>query len=66
MPHIARIVIGSDYRRSMPLSLIVGALLLLAADTVGRSAFSLEIPAGIVMAMLGGPYFLYLMRRGGV
>lgn len=66
VPHIARLLVGSDYRYRMPLSMLVGALILLTADTVGRSAFSpLEIPAGIIMAIVGGPYFLYLMRRGG-
>lgn len=66
VPHIARLIVGSDYRYRMPLSMLVGALILLAADTAGRSAFSpLEIPAGIIMAIVGGPYFLYLMRRGG-
>lgn len=66
VPHISRLLVGSDYRHNLPLSLIMGALILLIADTVGRSAFSLEIPAGIVMAMAGGPYFLYLMRKGGI
>lgn len=65
VPHIARILIGSDYRQMLPLSLVMGALILLVADTVGRTAFApLEIPSGIVMAMVGGPYFLYLMRKG--
>jgi len=66
VPHIARLLIGSDYRFSMPLGLMLGAIVLLVADTAGRSLFSpLQIPAGIIMAIAGGPYFLYLMRRGG-
>lgn len=66
VPHIARMTVGSDYRYRLPLSLVLGALVLLVADTIGRTAFApLEIPAGIVMAMVGGPYFLYLMRKGG-
>ncbi|NOV02499.1 FecCD family ABC transporter permease [Paenibacillus planticolens] len=65
VPHIARMLIGSDYRQMLPLSLVMGALILLIADTLGRTAFApLEIPSGIVMAMVGGPYFLYLMRKG--
>lgn len=45
---------------------MLGAMILIIADTAGRSLFSpLEIPAGIIMAMAGGPYFLYLMRKGG-
>lgn len=66
VPHIARLLIGSDYRFSMPLGLMLGAIVLLVADTAGRALFSpLQIPAGIIMAIAGGPYFLYLMRRGG-
>nr|WP_249435951.1 iron ABC transporter permease [Paenibacillus sp. Marseille-Q4541] len=66
VPHMARMMIGSDYKYSIPFSLALGAVVLIAADTIGRSMFSpLEIPAGIVMAMVGGPYFLYLMRKGG-
>ncbi|MDQ6418842.1 iron ABC transporter permease [Paenibacillus sp. LHD-117] len=66
VPHIARLLIGSDYRFSLPLGLFSGALILLVADTAGRTFFSpLQIPAGIIMAIAGGPYFLYLMRRGG-
>lgn len=65
VPHISRILIGSDYRFMLPLSLVLGALILLIADTLGRTAFApLEIPSGIVLAIVGGPYFLYLMRRG--
>lgn len=66
VPHMARLIVGTDYRSMLPFSLVMGALVLLIADTVGRTAFSpLEIPAGIVMAIAGGPYFLYLMRKGG-
>lgn len=65
VPHIARLLVGSDYKQALPMSLLLGALMLLAADTAGRTAFApTEIPAGIVMSMLGGPYFLYLMRKG--
>lgn len=67
VPHMARLLIGTNYRHTLPLSLILGSLLLLVADTIGRTAFgSVGVPAGIVMALAGGPYFLYLMRKGGV
>ena len=46
------------------MSMVLGALVLLIADTVGRTALApLDIPAGIFMALIGGPYFLYLMRK---
>ncbi|MGN7408867.1 FecCD family ABC transporter permease [Sporosarcina sp. SAFN-010] len=64
VPHMARFLVGSNYKYMMPMSMALGALVLLVADTGGRTLFSpLEIPAGILMAVIGGPYFLYLMRR---
>ncbi|CAM4079451.1 iron ABC transporter permease [Bacillus manliponensis] len=67
VPHMARFLVGSNYRVLLPMSMVLGALVLLVADTVGRSLFSpLDIPAGIIMAIVGGPYFLYLMRAGDV
>lgn len=67
VPHMARMLVGSDYRKMLPMSIGLGALVLLVADTAGRTFFApLDIPAGIVMAVTGGPYFLYLMRKGDV
>ncbi len=64
VPHMARLLVGSDYKYMMPMSMGLGALVLLIADTGGRTLFSpLDIPAGILMAVLGAPYFLYLMRK---
>lgn len=66
VPHIVRMVTGSNYVVRIPFGLLLGALVLLCADTLGRTVMApLEIPAGIVMAVVGGPYFLFLMRRGG-
>lgn len=67
VPHMARMIVGSDYRKLLPMSMGLGALVLLVADTAGRTLFApLDIPAGIVMAVAGGPYFLYLMRKGDI
>ncbi|MFJ7974195.1 FecCD family ABC transporter permease [Peribacillus sp. NPDC096379] len=64
VPHMARLLVGSDYKYLLPMSMALGALVLLLADTGGRTLFApLEVPAGILMAVIGGPYFLYLMRR---
>jgi iron complex transport system permease protein len=64
VPHMARLLVGSDYKYMLPMSMGLGALVLLIADTGGRTLFSpLDIPAGILMAVIGAPYFLYLMRR---
>lgn len=66
VPHMARLLVGSDYKYLLPMSMALGALVLLIADTAGRTLFApLDIPAGILMAVIGGPYFLYLMRRKG-
>ncbi len=63
-PHISRMIIGSDNRFLLPCSCIMGALILLCADTVGRTIVSpVEIPVGIVTGLLGGPYFLYMLLR---
>ena len=67
VPHICRIIMGSSHRYLIPFSISMGGILLLLADTLGRMAFSpLEIPVGIVMAVIGGPVFLYLLRRSEV
>ena len=66
VPHIARLLVGSDYKAMLPTSVVLGALVLLAADTVGRTIVpGMEIPVGIVMAVCGGPFFLYLLRKKG-
>ena len=63
-PHMARRLIGGRHHALMPASMLLGALLLLLADTLGRSAFQpREIPVGIVISVLSAPYFLFLLRR---
>jgi iron complex transport system permease protein len=68
VPHIMRLLVGPDHRRLLPASALFGALLLLAADTVARTAMApAEIPVGIITAAVGGPFFLYLLRvRKGI
>ena len=64
VPHIVRLIIGTDYKYVVPGSAILGAGVLVFCDTLGRVLFSpIEIPAGIIMAFLGAPLFLYLLRR---
>ena len=63
-PHISRMLIGNDHRFLIPFSALIGALLLLAADTVGRTIISpVEIPVGIVTSFIGVPLFLWLLLR---
>jgi iron complex transport system permease protein len=64
VPHTMRLLVGPDHRRLLPASALFGALLLLLADTVARTALApAEIPVGIITAAVGGPFFLYLLRR---
>lgn len=64
VPHMLRIMLGGDYRFLLPASALGGGLLVILADTVARSAFNpIEIPVGILLAFLGGPFFLYLIQR---
>lgn len=64
VPHLLRLVVGPDHRRLLPASMLGGAILLLLADLVARLALApAELPIGIVMALLGAPFFLYLLVR---
>lgn len=65
VPHISRLLFGSDYKRLLPMSMVMGAAVLVIADTLARViAAPIELPVGTMMAMLGGPFFLYLLRKG--
>ncbi|REK74581.1 FecCD family ABC transporter permease [Paenibacillus paeoniae] len=65
VPHLARGMVGLDYRWLMPYSAVLGASLLLLADLVARFIiFPLEVPVGIMTAALGAPFFIYLARKG--
>ncbi len=63
VPHMTRLIIGSDHRFLIPATALSGASLLMACDTVARIIMDpVEIPVGIIMAALGAPFFLYLLR----
>lgn len=65
VPHITRMLIGSDFEYLMPCSALLGAVTVVAADLAARTVFSpVEIPVGIFMAFLGAPFFIYLLRKG--
>jgi iron complex transport system permease protein len=64
IPHSARLLLGTNHRLLFPGSMLLGASIVMLSDTFARTAFSpTEIPVGIVMAVLGAPFFLYLLRR---
>jgi iron complex transport system permease protein len=64
VPHVARMFVGSNHKALMPGAMLLGACVMLTADLIGRTiAAPVEIPVGIVMSVLGGPFFLYLLRK---
>ena len=64
VPHAARLMIGSDYRLLLPAAALLGIAVLTLSDTAARLLFApLELPVGIIMAVVGAPFFLYLLRR---
>ncbi len=64
MPHIVRLLVGADHRRALPSVALLGASFTIAADLVARSIIApLELPVGIVTALVGGPFFVWLLRR---
>ena len=69
IPHVVRLLFGPDHRLLLPSCALVGGVLLTAADTVARTALApAEFPVGVVTALVGGPFFIYLLmsRKGGV
>ncbi|MFS0655154.1 FecCD family ABC transporter permease [Bacillus sp. 179-C3.3 HS] len=63
-PHLARRLVGSLHQYFLPVSALLGLLILVSADTIGRSLFAPNaIPAGVVVAFIGAPYFLYLLTK---
>jgi iron complex transport system permease protein len=64
-PHIAKRLVGGDHRILIPFSCVIGAFLLLAADTVGRTVVgSGTLPVGVLTSFMGAPLFLYLLIKG--
>jgi iron complex transport system permease protein len=65
VPHLLRLVVGPDHRLLLPASVLGGAILLVWSDTAARLLLApAELPVGVVTALLGGPFFIYLLRRG--
>ena len=66
VPHIGRIFVGSDHRRLLPFSALAGAFLFLLADTLGRTMIRPhEMNASVILAVVGGITFIFLLRKGG-
>ncbi|WIV13874.1 iron chelate uptake ABC transporter family permease subunit [Proteiniborus sp. MB09-C3] len=64
IPHIVRLIVGPDHRILIPTSMLVGGIFMIFADTLARTIISpTEIPVGIITALFGGPFFIYLLRK---
>ncbi|ADL42982.1 transport system permease protein [Caldicellulosiruptor obsidiansis OB47] len=64
VPHMLRFIVGSDYRRLIPASILSGGIFLIVCDTIARALFSpVEVKVGIITSLVGVPYFLYLLKK---
>ena len=63
IPHIVRIVTGPKHKVLLPYSFVAGGLFMIVCDTIARSFMSQEIPVGIITALFGGPFFVYLLKK---
>jgi iron complex transport system permease protein len=65
VPHLIRMIVGPDHKTLVPLSMAGGAAFMICADTIARNLTSFELPVGIITAVMGAPFFVYLMKKGG-
>jgi iron complex transport system permease protein len=65
IPHIGRALVGPDHKKLLPVCLLIGAAFLLLIDDIARVVASVEIPIGILTAIVGIPFFVFLLKRGG-
>lgn len=65
IPHLSRKLVGNDCRSLLPASMLMGAIFLLLVDDLSRNLLATEIPIGILTALIGAPFFIYLMTRRG-
>ena len=66
VPHLTRKIVGYDYRFIIPVSAVIGAMLVVVADLLARTLNApFEIPIGALISLIGVPFFLYLARKGG-
>ena len=65
VPHVARLLVGPDFSRLLPASALLGAIFLMLTDTLARTLISIELPLGVLTALVGAPFFLFLLARGG-
>ena len=64
IPHLARLIVGPNYKRLLPAAILMGSSFLLIVDDIARTALNTEIPLSILTAVIGAPFFLYLLFKG--
>lgn len=65
IPHTARLLVGAHFSRLLPTAMLLGACFLLLTDTIARTRFAVEMPLGVLTALVGAPFFLMLLGLGG-
>ncbi|HDS6887541.1 TPA: iron chelate uptake ABC transporter family permease subunit, partial [Morganella morganii subsp. morganii] len=68
VPHITRLLVGANFSQQLPVSLLIGAIMLLLTDTLARTIAPIELPLGILTSAVGAPFFIFLLlqtRRNG-
>jgi iron complex transport system permease protein len=63
IPHVGRMIVGNDSRRLLPVSMAIGSSFLVLVDAIGRSVWAAEVPLGVLTALIGAPFFVYLLKR---
>lgn len=66
VPHLVRMLLGPDHTILIPMSITLGSGFMILADTLSRTLTTFDIPCGIITSLLGAPFFIYVMRRGGI
>lgn len=66
IPHLSRMLVGVDHRKSLPTAILLGAIFMLVVDNVSRTITQGEVPLGILTALIGAPVFAYLMKKNGI
>ncbi|MCH3964789.1 MAG: iron ABC transporter permease [Clostridium sp.] len=64
IPHLARMIVGPNYKTALPASMLIGSIYLLLVDDIARGIFTVEIPLGILTSLIGAPFFIYLLLKG--
>ena len=65
IPHISRMIFGNDNRYVIPSSIVLGSIFMLVIDTAARCTLPSEVPASILTAVIGAPFFIFLLRKSG-